>query len=84
TVGLHMADVERLLEVLHRLVDDGGTVVVIEHHLDVIAEADWIVDLGPEAGPDGGTIVASGTPEQVARHKVSRIAPFLKTMLKGR
>lgn len=81
TVGLHMADVERLLEVLHRLVDDGGTVVVIEHHLDVIAEADWIVDLGPEAGPAGGTIVASGTPEQVARHKTSRIAPFLKTML---
>jgi len=63
TVGLHMADVEKLLRVLHRLVDAGNTVVVIEHNLDVIAEADWIVDLGPEGGDAGGCIVAQGSPE---------------------
>jgi excinuclease ABC subunit A len=67
TVGLHMADVEKLIRVLHRLVDGGNTVVVIEHNLDVMAEADWIVDLGPEGGAAGGRIVAQGTPEQVAR-----------------
>jgi excinuclease ABC subunit A len=67
TIGLHMADVERLIRVLHRLVDAGNTVVVIEHNLDVIAEADWIIDLGPEGGGAGGRIVARGTPEQVAR-----------------
>ncbi len=67
TVGLHMADVERLARVLHRLVDAGNTVVVIEHNLDVIAEADWIVDLGPEGGDAGGRIVAMGAPEAVAR-----------------
>ena len=83
TVGLHLADVEKLLEVIHRLVDDGGTVVVIEHHVDVIAEADYVIDIGPEAGPDGGKLVVSGTPEQVARHKTSRIAPFLKVALGG-
>jgi excinuclease ABC subunit A len=67
TVGLHMADVEKLIRVLHRLVDGGNTVVVIEHNLDVMAEADWIVDLGPEGGAAGGRIVAQGTPEEVAR-----------------
>ncbi|MDX1376044.1 MAG: excinuclease ABC subunit A, partial [Burkholderiales bacterium] len=67
TVGLHMADVEKLIRVLHRLVDAGNTVLVIEHNLDVIAEADWIVDLGPEGGDAGGRIVAQGTPEEVAR-----------------
>ncbi len=81
TIGLHMADVELLLNVLHRLVDDGHTVVVIEHNLDVIAEADYIVDIGPEAGAEGGEIVATGTPEQVAKNRVSRTAPFLREML---
>jgi excinuclease ABC subunit A len=72
TVGLHMADVEKLLRVLHRLVAAGNTVVVIEHNLDVIAEADWLIDLGPEGGAGGGRIVAQGDPEQVAkRHQRS-------------
>jgi excinuclease ABC subunit A len=71
TVGLHMADVEQLLGVLHRLVDAGNTVIVIEHNLDVMAEADWIVDMGPDAGDRGGRIVACGTPAQVARKKAS-------------
>ena len=81
TIGLHMADVERLLDVLHRLVDDGQTVIVIEHNTSLIAEADYVVDIGPEAGPDGGRVVACGTPEQVARSKISRTAPFLKAAL---
>ncbi|MEO6186790.1 MAG: excinuclease ABC subunit A, partial [Steroidobacteraceae bacterium] len=72
TVGLHMADVERLITVLHRLADAGNTVLVVEHNLDVIAEADWIIDLGPEAGPDGGRIVAAGSPAAVTGHKTSR------------
>ncbi len=82
TIGLHMADIELLLNVLHRLVDEGNTVIVIEHNLSVIAEADYIVDLGPEAGPDGGEVVAAGTPEQVAKNRVSRTAPFLRKMLR--
>ena len=73
TVGLHMADVEKLIHVLHRLVDAGNTVVVVEHNLDVMAEADWIIDMGPEAGDGGGRIVAQGTPAQVARRPRSRI-----------
>jgi excinuclease ABC subunit A len=83
TIGLHMADIELLLNVLHRLVDEGNTVIVIEHNLSIIAEADYIVDLGPEAGDAGGEIVACGTPEQVAKNRVSRTAPFLRKMLKG-
>src|SRR5712691_5649243 len=68
TTGLHFADVERLLQVLSRLVDTGNTVVVIEHNLDVVKTADWIVDLGPEGGDAGGMIVAVGTPEEIAAH----------------
>jgi len=81
TIGLHMADIELLLNVLHRLVDEGNTVIVIEHNLSVIAEADYIVDLGPEAGANGGEVVAFGTPEQVAKNRVSRTAPFLRRVL---
>ena len=81
TIGLHMADVDLLLKVLHRLVDEGNTVIVIEHNLSVIAEADYVVDLGPEAGADGGKVVAVGTPEQVAKNKTSRTAPFLRKVL---
>ncbi len=81
TIGLHAHDVAQLITVLHRLVDEGGTVVVIEHHLDIIAEADHVLDIGPEAGADGGRIVAQGTPEQVAKSKTSRTAPFLRQML---
>jgi len=83
TIGLHMADVDLLLKVLHRLVDEGNTVIVIEHNLSVIAEADYIVDLGPEAGVSGGEIVASGTPEEVAKNSKSRTAPFLREVLKS-
>ena len=76
-----MADVQLLLEVLHRLVDEGNSVVVIEHNLDVIAEADYIVDIGPEAGAEGGFVVATGTPEEVAMSRISRTAPFLARVL---
>jgi excinuclease ABC subunit A len=81
TIGLHMADIELLLNVLHRLVDEGNTVIVIEHNLSVIAEADYIVDLGPEAGDAGGEVVGFGTPEHVAKNRVSRTAPFLRKVL---
>jgi excinuclease ABC subunit A len=81
TIGLHMADVEQLLKVLHRLVDDGHTVIIIEHHLSLAAEADYVIDIGPEAGPSGGEVVAAGTPEEVAKCKRSRTAPFLKAVL---
>ena len=81
TIGLHMADVELLLNVIHRLVDDGNTVIVIEHNLSVIAEADYVVDIGPEAGSLGGEIVALGTPEEVAKNRLSRTAPFLRDAL---
>jgi excinuclease ABC subunit A len=82
TVGLHLEDVQRLIDVLHRLVDEGHTVVVIEHHMAVAAEADWILDLGPEAGDGGGKIIAEGPPEKVAKSKTSRTAPFLRTALR--
>ncbi|MCL4681574.1 MAG: excinuclease ABC subunit UvrA [Rhodocyclaceae bacterium] len=83
TVGLHMADVEKLIRVLHRLVDGGNTVVVIEHNLDVMAEADWIVDLGPEGGAAGGRIVAQGAPEKVA-NAASHTGRILKDFLRER
>jgi excinuclease ABC subunit A len=83
TVGLHFADVHRLLEVLHRLVDAGNTVVVIEHNLDVIKTADWIIDLGPEGGEFGGTVVAEGTPEDVARVAASYTGQYLRPVLRG-
>ena len=82
TIGLHMADVRRLVEVLQRLVDAGHSVIVIEHNLDLIAEADWVIDLGPEGGAGGGQIVAEGTPEQIARNKHSHTGRFLRTTLK--
>ncbi len=81
TIGLHMADVAELLKVLHRLVDDGQTVVIIEHHLSLIAEADYILDIGPEAGAAGGEIVASGPPEDIIKITRSRTAPFLRETL---
>jgi excinuclease ABC subunit A len=81
TVGLHMADVERLLAVLRRLVDAGNTVVVIEHNLDVIKSADWIIDLGPEGGDEGGRVVAEGTPEQVAANPHSYTGQYLGRVL---
>ena len=81
TTGLHFADIKQLLEVLHRLRDQGNTIVVIEHNLDVIKTADWIVDLGPEGGGGGGQIIATGTPEEVAKVKGSHTARFLKDIL---
>jgi excinuclease ABC subunit A len=85
TIGLHMADVEKLIRVLHRLVGAGNTVVIIEHNLDVMAEADWIIDLGPEGGEAGGRIVAQGTPSSLLRNaKHSHTAQFLKQFLRRR
>jgi excinuclease ABC subunit A len=81
TIGLHLGDVKELLNVLHRLVDEGQTVVVIEHHLSVLAEADYILDIGPEAGPGGGELVAVGTPEEVADNPNSRTAPYLRKVM---
>ena len=81
TTGLHFADIKQLLDVLHRLRDQGNTIVVIEHNLDVIKTADWIVDLGPEGGSGGGQIIATGTPEDVAKVKGSHTARFLKDIL---
>ncbi|MCS0591496.1 excinuclease ABC subunit UvrA [Massilia norwichensis] len=82
TTGLHFADIDLLLKVIHRLRDQGNTLAIIEHNLDVIKTADWIVDLGPEGGAGGGTIVATGTPEQVAANKASVTGKYLKPLLK--
>ena len=82
TTGLHFADIQLLLDVLHRLKSHGNTIVVIEHNLDVIKTADWIIDLGPEGGGGGGMILATGTPEEVAEHPTSHTARFLKPLLK--
>ena len=81
TTGLHFADIQLLLDVIHRLRDAGNTIVIIEHNLDVIKTADWIVDMGPEGGDGGGSIIAEGTPEQVAENKHSYTAKYLKAML---
>lgn len=81
TTGLHFADIQQLLTVLHRLRDHGNTVVVIEHNLDVIKTADWLIDLGPEGGAGGGCIIATGTPEQVAQHAISHTGRFLAPLL---
>jgi excinuclease ABC subunit A len=82
TTGLHFHDIDMLLKVLHRLVGNGNTVVVIEHNLDVIKTADWVIDLGPEGGEGGGRIIAEGTPEQIARNKASHTGRYLKPALK--
>ena len=81
TTGLHFDDIKKLLRVLDRLVEAGNTVVVIEHNLDVIKTADWVIDLGPEGGDGGGRLVAEGTPEQVAKVKGSYTGRFLKPLL---
>ena len=81
TTGLHFHDVAKLLEVLHELVETGNTVVVIEHNLEVLKTADWIIDLGPEGGDGGGEIVAAGTPEDIVREKRSYTGAFLKPVL---
>jgi len=83
TTGLHFEDVSKLLGVLNRLADGGNTVVVIEHNLDVIKSADWVIDLGPDGGARGGTIVAEGTPETVAKNKKSYTGAFLAEVLNG-
>ena len=84
TTGLHFADVQRLLEVLARLVDAGNTVVVIEHNLDVIKSADHLIDLGPEGGEEGGEVVATGTPEEVAAEPASYTGQFLADLVEPR
>ena len=81
TTGLHFADVHKLTEILHRLSADGNTVVVIEHNLDVIKTADYIIDMGPEGGDKGGTVIAKGTPEEVAENPVSYTGKYIKPML---
>ena len=81
TIGLHIADVKRLVEVLQRLIDAGHSVIVIEHNLDLIAEADWVIDLGPEGGQAGGELVAQGSPEIIARHHSSHTGRFLRAFL---
>ena len=81
TTGLHTYDIEKLLQVLQRLVDAGNTVLVIEHNLDVIKQADWVLDLGPEGGDAGGEVVAQGTPEEVAETPGSHTGEFLRRVL---
>jgi excinuclease ABC subunit A len=81
TTGLHFADIQKLLDVLNRLVDAGNSVVVIEHNLDVIKNSDWVIDLGPEGGDLGGRVIATGTPEELAQNKGSYTGQFLKKMM---
>src|SRR5262249_14399008 len=84
TTGLHFDDIKKLLQVLHGFADGGNTVVVIEHNLDVIKTADWIIDLGPEGGADGGEIIATGAPEEVANHQRSHTGEALRSVLNAR
>ncbi|MGH2567125.1 MAG: excinuclease ABC subunit UvrA, partial [Bacteroidota bacterium] len=81
TTGLHFEDIRMLLSVLNKLVEKGNTVIVIEHNMDVIKTADWVVDLGPEGGDAGGEVIAEGTPEDVMKHKHSYTADFLRKEL---
>ena len=81
TTGLHFADVHKLVDILRRLSDSGNTVVVIEHNLDVIKTADYLIDIGPEGGEGGGTVIAKGTPEEVAKNKKSYTGQFVKKYL---
>ena len=81
SIGLHLEDVKKLIDVLHRLVDEGHTVVVVEHHTGLMAEADNVIDMGPEAGVAGGCIVTQGPPEHIVKSRKSRTAPFLKKAL---
>ena len=82
TTGLHTHDIKKLLEILQTFVDQGNTVLIIEHNLDVIKSADWIIDMGPEGGIDGGKIICEGTPEKISENKSSYTGVFLKPMLK--
>ncbi|MEP6698007.1 MAG: excinuclease ABC subunit A, partial [Pseudonocardiales bacterium] len=84
TTGLHFEDIRKLLGVLGRLVDQGNTVIVIEHNLDVIKSADWVIDMGPEGGSGGGLLVAAGTPEEVAGIRASHTGRFLRPVLPER
>ena len=84
TTGLHFADIDLLLKVLHQLVEAGNTIVVIEHNLDVIKTADWVIDMGPEGGSGGGQVVAVGTPEDVAANPASMTGRYLKRLLNQR
>ena len=81
---MHFKDIQMLLDVLYRLRDHGNTIVVIEHNLDVIKTADWVIDLGPEGGAGGGEILCTGTPEEVAMHPTSHTARFLKPLVLGK
>ena len=82
TTGLHFEDIKVLMNVLHKLIGKGNTVIVIEHNLDVLKQADYLIDMGPEAGKDGGLIVAEGTPEEVARRGIGATAPYLAKVLR--
>lgn len=79
TTGLHMSDISRLLDVLNRLVDNGSTVIVVEHNLDVIAQADWLIEMGPGAGHDGGSVIFEGTPEEMTQSNTSVTGRYLKS-----
>jgi len=83
TTGLHFADIRRLLEVLNQLVDQGNTVVIIEHNMDVIKTADWVIDLGPEGGNEGGKVIATGTPEDIAHQDKSFTGQYLARALRS-